>query len=105
MPRDCGGGRDGARIRRRPSVADGALCCGYQGCPNTEAEKADIKAGRIPETWQDKRAKVRQKDRDARRTLVFGTGASDARSRARSGRRPSHNIRRLVWLDRRCGCA
>jgi transposase, IS5 family len=39
---------------------------------NTEAEKADIKAGRIPEDWQDKPAKFRQKDRDARWTLVFG---------------------------------
>jgi len=39
---------------------------------NTEAEKADIKAGRIPRDWRDKPAKLRQKDRDARWTLVFG---------------------------------
>jgi transposase, IS5 family len=39
---------------------------------NTAAEKADIKAGRVPEDWQDKPAKLRQKDRDARWTLVFG---------------------------------
>ncbi|HSM19276.1 MAG TPA: IS5 family transposase [Hyphomicrobiales bacterium] len=39
---------------------------------NTEAEKADIKAGRIPDAWQHKPAKLRQKDRDARWTLVFG---------------------------------
>lgn len=38
---------------------------------NTEAEKADIKAGRIPEAWQDKPAKLRQKDRDARWTVKF----------------------------------
>ena len=39
---------------------------------NSAAEKAEIKAGRIPEDWQDKPAKLRQKDRDARWTLVFG---------------------------------
>lgn len=38
---------------------------------NTETEKADIKAGRIPEAWQDKPAKLRQKDRDARWTVKF----------------------------------
>ncbi len=35
----------------------------------TEAEKADIKAGRIPQEWQDRPAKLRQKDRDARWTV------------------------------------
>ena len=39
---------------------------------NTAAEKADIREGRIPENWQDKPAKLRQKDRDARWTLVVG---------------------------------
>jgi IS5 family transposase len=39
---------------------------------NTQAEKADVKAGRIPEGWRDRPAKLRQKDRDARWTLVFG---------------------------------
>lgn len=38
---------------------------------NTEAEKADIKAGEIPEAWKDKPAKLRQKDRDARWTVKF----------------------------------
>jgi transposase, IS5 family len=39
---------------------------------NTEAEKAEVKAGRIPPEWKEKPAKLRQKDRDARWTLVFG---------------------------------
>ena len=39
---------------------------------NTESEKADIKAGRVPQDWKEKPAKLRQKDRDARWTLVFG---------------------------------
>jgi IS5 family transposase len=37
----------------------------------TEAEKTDIKAGRIPQEWKDKPAKLRQKDRDARWTVKF----------------------------------
>lgn len=39
---------------------------------NTATEKAEIKAGRVPPGWKDKPAKLRQKDRDARWTLVFG---------------------------------
>lgn len=36
---------------------------------NTEQEKAAIRAGRIPEAWRDKPAKLAQKDRDGRWTL------------------------------------
>jgi transposase, IS5 family len=39
---------------------------------NTDGEKKAIKEGRIPEDWKAKPAKLRQKDRDARWTLVFG---------------------------------
>ena len=35
----------------------------------TEAEKTDLKAGRVPEMWKNKPAKLRQKDRDARWTV------------------------------------
>jgi IS5 family transposase len=38
---------------------------------NTEAERAAIKAGQIPEGWVEKPAKLRQKDRDARWTVKF----------------------------------
>lgn len=38
---------------------------------NTDGEKADIKAGRIPEAWADKPARLAQKDRDARWTVKF----------------------------------
>ncbi|WP_126174557.1 IS5 family transposase [Altericroceibacterium xinjiangense] len=38
---------------------------------NTEEEKAAIKEGCIPESWKDKPAKARQKDRDARWTLNY----------------------------------
>jgi IS5 family transposase len=36
---------------------------------NTQAEKQAIKEGRVPEGWQDRPAKLRQKDRDARWTV------------------------------------
>jgi len=38
---------------------------------NTSAEKAEIKAGRIPAEWQSRPAKLRHKDRDARWTVKF----------------------------------
>lgn len=39
---------------------------------NTDAEKYDLKAGRIREEWAAKPAKLRQKDRDGRWTLKRG---------------------------------
>ena len=38
---------------------------------NSEKEKQAIKAGRIPEEWKDKPAKLRHKDRDARWTVKY----------------------------------
>ena len=38
---------------------------------NTEVEKKEIKAGRIPEDWMRHPAKLRQKDRDARWTVKY----------------------------------
>jgi len=38
---------------------------------NTDAEKAAIKAGEVPQSWRDKPAKLRQKDRDGRWTVKF----------------------------------
>jgi IS5 family transposase len=38
---------------------------------NTEDEKREIKAGRIPAEWAKKPAKLRQKDRDARWTVTY----------------------------------
>lgn len=38
---------------------------------NSQEEKAAIKEGRIPESWKDKPAKARQKDRDARWTVKY----------------------------------
>ena len=47
---------------------------------NSEDEKQAIKAGRIPEEWKDKPAKLRQKDRDARWTVKF------TKAKAKEGR-------------------
>lgn len=38
---------------------------------NTKEEKEDLKTGRIPKAWEDRPAKLRQKDRDARWTVKF----------------------------------
>ena len=44
---------------------------------NTAAEKAEIKAGRIPAEWKSKPAKLRHKDRDARWTVKFTKAKPD----------------------------
>lgn len=38
---------------------------------NSDGEKADIKAGKVPQAWQDKPARLAQKDRDARWTVKY----------------------------------
>lgn len=38
---------------------------------NSDGEKAELKAGRVPAEWRDQPAKLRQKDRDARWTVKF----------------------------------
>jgi hypothetical protein len=38
---------------------------------NTQEEKTAIREGRVPSAWQEKSAKVRQKDRDARWTVKY----------------------------------
>ena len=44
---------------------------------NTDAEKADLKAGKIPDDWKAKPARLRQKDRDARWTVKFSKAKVD----------------------------
>jgi len=52
---------------------------------NTDAEKADIKAGKVPDAWKEKPAKLRQKDRDARWTVKFAKAkvAEDGKTKQR----------------------
>ncbi len=54
---------------------------------NTDDEKADIKAGKIPDSWKDKPAKLRQKDRDARWTVKFSKAKVDE-----EGKQHKHDI-------------
>ena len=71
---------------------------------NPDAEKKDVKEGRIPEGWKEHPAKLRQKDRDARWTLVFGK----ARERADGTRHadsaiPVFGYKSHASIDRRHG--
>jgi transposase, IS5 family len=71
---------------------------------NTDAEKKDVKEGRIPDDWKDHPAKLRQKDRDARWTLVFGR----ARLREDGTRHPDiaipvYGYKSHASIDRRHG--
>ena len=71
---------------------------------NTEAERAAIKVGQIPQGWAEKPAKLRQKDRDARWTVKF------SRAKPRQDGTPQIDIavpafgyKNHVSIDRRHG--
>ena len=71
---------------------------------NTEAERAAIKAGEIPEGWAEKPAKLRQKDRDGRWTVKF----SKAKPREDGAPQvdlavPAFGYKNHVAIDRRHG--
>ena len=71
---------------------------------NTEAERAAIKAGQLPEGWAEKPAKLRQKDRDGRWTVKF----SKARPREDGAPQvdravPAFGYKNHVAIDRRHG--
>ena len=71
---------------------------------NTEAEKKDIKAGRIPEDWERNPAKLRQKDRDARWTVKY----SKAKPSEDGAKRidlaiPAFGYKNHIGIDRRHG--
>ena len=62
--------REASYIPMSGQIADASLVAAPRQ-RNTNAEKADIKAGKIPEAWKDRPAKLRHKDRDARWTVKF----------------------------------
>jgi IS5 family transposase len=71
---------------------------------NTEGEKTEIRAGRIPQAWKDKPAKLAQKDRDARWTVKW----SKAKPAADGSHRvdlavPAFGYKNHVGIDRRHG--
>ncbi|GBQ79526.1 transposase [Acetobacter malorum DSM 14337] len=47
---------------------------------NTNGEQADLRAGRPPQDWQDKPAKLPRKDRRARRALKFAKAKQHIKS-------------------------
>jgi IS5 family transposase len=71
---------------------------------NTDGEKTEIRAGRIPEDWKDKPAKLAQKDRDARWTVKFSKAKpSDDGSPRIDIAVPSFGYKNHVGIDRRHG--
>ncbi len=71
---------------------------------NTDGEKAEIRAGRIPEGWKDKPAKLAQKDRDARWTVKFSKAKpSDDGSPRIDIAVPSYGYKNHIGIDRRHG--
>ena len=71
---------------------------------NTDGEKADIRAGRVPEAWKDKPAKLAQKDRDARWTVKFSKAKpSDDGSPRIDLAVPAFGYKNHIGIDRRHG--
>jgi len=62
--------RDAGYIAMSGQIVDSTLVAAPKQ-RNTKEEKDEIKAGRIPDAWKHKPAKLRQKDRDARWTVKF----------------------------------
>ncbi len=71
---------------------------------NTEAERAEIKAGRIPADWKRKPSKLRQKDRDARWTVKFAKARPKADGTPQTDIAiPSFGYKSHISIDRRHG--
>ncbi|MER8786214.1 MULTISPECIES: IS5 family transposase [unclassified Mesorhizobium] len=72
---------------------------------NSDAEKADIKAGKVPDEWQKKPAKLRQKDRDARWTVKFSKAKADeeGKTKQRDIAVPAFGYKNHASIDRRHG--
>jgi IS5 family transposase len=71
---------------------------------NTDGEKAEIKAGRIPDAWKDKPAKLAQKDRDARWTVKWSKAKpSDDGSPRIDLAVPAFGYKNHIGIDRRHG--
>ena len=71
---------------------------------NTDEEKREIKAGRIPQAWSDQPAKLAQKDRDARWTVKFSKAkpADDGSPRIDLAV-PAFGYKNHIGIDRRHG--
>jgi transposase, IS5 family len=71
---------------------------------NSDGEKRDIKAGRIPEAWQDQPAKLAQKDRDARWTVKWSKAKPSGDGSPRVDLAvPAFGYKNHIGIDRRHG--
>jgi transposase, IS5 family len=72
---------------------------------NSEAEKTDIKAGKVPDAWKETPAKLRQKDRDARWTMKFSKAkvAEEGKTQQRDIAIPAFGYKNHAAIDRRHG--
>jgi IS5 family transposase len=72
---------------------------------NSDVEKADIKAGKVPSDWKEKPAKLRQKDRDARWTVKFSKAKAveDGKPKQRDIAVPTFGYKNHAAIDRRHG--
>ena len=72
---------------------------------NTDAEKTDIKSGKVPYAWKEKPAKLRQKDRDARWTVKFSKArvAEEGKAQQRDIAIPAFGYKNHAAIDRRHG--
>jgi transposase, IS5 family len=71
---------------------------------NTDAEKREIKEGRVPSAWRDKPAKLAQKDRDARWTVKWSKGKpADDGSPRMDLAIPAFGYKNHLGIDRRHG--
>jgi IS5 family transposase len=71
---------------------------------NTDGEKDDIKAGRVPEDWKAKPAKLAQKDRDARWTVKWSKARrSDTGAKRVDLAIPAFGYKNHISIDRRHG--
>lgn len=71
---------------------------------NSHGEKADLKAGRVPEAWKARPKKLAQKDRDARWTIKYSKAkpAEDGAKRVDLAV-PAFGYKNHVGIDRRHG--
>ena len=72
---------------------------------NSDGEKADIKAGKVPAEWTEKPAKLRQKDRDARWTVKFSKAKTDeaGKTQQRDIAVPAFGYKNYAAIHRRHG--
>ena len=101
--------RSDAALRQAGFLAMGGqtIDASLVACPkqrNTDEEKREIKAGGIPEAWQDRPAKLAQKDRDARWTVKWSKAkpAEDGSARVDIAV-PAFGYKNHIGIDRRHG--